>query len=158
MYGRMFKATFNDVAVAAAQDLFYIKAGATQPVLLHSVQLSQKTLTAWEGKNLRFQYKTGSVTAGSGGTSVTPRGSDAGGMAAAAAMTVRANDTTGATATTTTDEWSEEWVFTNGFLWVPADPRGRILIKPTDGLVIRLDTAPSGSMTASGSLELEEIG
>lgn len=160
MYGRLFTVDFNDVTVSAIQDLLTIKAGATQPIIVHSVQFSQKTLTSWEGKNIRFRYTPNTVTLGTGGTTPTPRGTDAGGMAAASSATIHANDvTTFATSSgTITDLWSEEWAFLNGFLWVPADPRGRILIKPTDALAIHLDTAPSSAMVASGSVQYEEIG
>jgi len=159
MYGRMFKGAFSAVAITAAQDLFYLKASSTVPVLLHSVTLGQKTLTAWEAKELKFVYLPATVTAGSGGSSVTLRGSDPGGMAAAAASTCRANDTTLATSSGTAyDQVDDDWVFTNGYVWLPADPRDRIFIKPGDGLAIRLGSNPSASMTASGTIEIEELG
>lgn len=159
MFGRMFKASFTAVAITAAQDLFAIKAGATVPIFVHSVTLGQKTLSAWEAKELKFSYLPATATLGSGGTTATSRGSDPGGMAAAAAATVHVNDTTGATSSGTAyDIFDDDWVFTNGYIWLPADPRDRIFIRPAEALAVRLGTAPSGSMTCSGTIEYEEIG
>ena len=158
MFGRMFKGAFSAVSVSVAQELFYIKASATVPVFLHSVTLGQKTLTTAEAKELKFVYLPATVTVGSGGTAVTLRGADPGGMAAAAASTCRANDTVLATSAGSYDLADDDWIFTNGYLWLPADPRDRPFIKPGDAMVVRLGTAPSGAMVASGTIEIEEIG
>jgi hypothetical protein len=156
--GRMFVATFEDVAVTAIQDLFYLKASATVPVWVHQVVLSQRTLTAWEAKPVRIRYVPATVTQ-STGTAVTPSGVDVGGKAAAAASTVVANATTLATSSgTIIDLYAEQWAFLNGLIWIPPDPQDRIFIKPGDAIVVRLEVAPSGSMNVSGTLQFEEVG
>jgi len=68
----VFTTIINAVAVSAAQDLFSLKAGTTYPFILHSINLSQKTLTAVEGKQLLINRLTATFTQGSGGTAPTP--------------------------------------------------------------------------------------
>ncbi len=153
----VYTAIINAVAVSAAQDLFSIKAGATYPFLLHSVNLSQKTLTAVEGKQLLINRLTSTFTQGSGGSAPTAIQLSPGGAATTTAG-VHINDTTpGTTNGTTTNIYSDVWQFLNGYLWQPY-PEDRPYFAINTGCVISLPTAPSASMTVSGTIVWEELG
>lgn len=153
--GRIYSLTFKDIAVAAAQDLFYLLQTASIPIALHSVALTQKTLTAWEAKNVLIKRVPATVTVGSGGTSGTPRPLNSNDTAASG--TGRVNDTTGATSSgTIVDLHAEEWNFLNGLYYLPP-PEDRPIIQVSQALVVALVTAPSASMTASGTLIYEEL-
>ena len=54
--GRVYTIFMDAVAVTATQDLFTIQAAAGVPLEIHAVNLSQKTLTAWEAKDVTFKY------------------------------------------------------------------------------------------------------
>lgn len=145
----------NNVAVAAAQDLWHLKAGATRPIILHSITLNQKSLTAVEGKEIKLIRHTVTVTQGSGGSTPTP--APAGGGAAASGITAHMNDTTQASVGTLTQLYADVWNFLNGFLYMPA-PEDRFVIDPGTGIIVALGTAPSASMSVSGAIVFEEIG
>lgn len=151
----IFKVSMNAVAVSAAQDLWHVKAGSTYPILIHEIVLSQKTLTSVEGREIKFLRHTVTVTQGSGGSTPTPVNTMPGGASSGA--TVRMNDTTAASAGTLTLIHADVWQFLNGFFWMPS-PENRIFIAPATGFVVNLPTAPSGSMTVSGTITYEELG
>lgn len=153
--GRVYSLSFSDVAVAAAQDLLIAQASASVPIAIHSVTLSQKTLTSWEAKGVLLRRVPATVTLGSGGSTPTPRPMNAGDTAAGG--TYHANDTTPATSGgTIVDLHSEEWNFLNGLFWLPP-PEDRPIIRVSEAFTVKLVTAPSGSMTASGTLVFEEL-
>ena len=152
----MFTTIIDAVAVSAAQDLFSLKCGATRPFILHSINLSQKTLTAVEGKQLLINRLTATFTQGSGGTAPTPILLSPG--SAASAVTAHINDTTpGTTNGTTTKVYSDVWQFLNGWLWQPY-PEDRPYFDISTGCVVSMITAPSASMTVSGTIVWEELG
>lgn len=153
---RVYTATMADVAVTAAQDLFYLLAAAEKPIEIHSVQLSQKTLTAWEARGLLFLRVPATVTVGSGGSSITARPmlpNDT-----AASTTARINDTTSATSGgTIVNLLGDTFNVLNGFYWSPAGADDRIVIAGGSAFVVKLVTAPSASMTVSGSVTFSEL-
>src|SRR6266542_3620761 len=153
---RIYTAGFQAVSVSATQDLLYLLCSSTVPIEIHSVELSQKTLTAWEAKDVTFRRLTATVTAGSGGASVTPTThlpNDT-----AAVVTARRNDTTVATTSgSNTIVKPFNWNFLNGFYWSPAGNDDRIVLAPSTAFVVRLDTAPSAAMTASGEITFAEL-
>ncbi len=152
----VFTTIINAVAVSAAQDLFSLKAGTTYPFILHSINLSQKTLTAVEGKQLLINRLTATFTQGSGGTAPTPVLLSPGGSAST--VTAHINDTTpGTTNGTTTNIYSDVWQFLNGWLWQPY-PEDRPIFNISTGCVVSMITAPSASMTVSGTIVWEELG
>jgi hypothetical protein len=151
----IFTVPMDAVAVSAVQDLWHIKAGATNGLFINSIELNQKTLTTVEGKELRLKRHTVTVTQGSGGTTPTPQKMAPGG--AASGTTVHMNDTTRASAGTLTVIAALTWQFLNGFLWMPAR-EDRPYIDISTGFVVELSTAPSGSMTVSGTITFEEVG
>lgn len=152
---RLYTATFTDVAITAAQDLFGILTTANTAIKIHCIELGQRTLTSWEAKSVKLVRNPATATVGSGGTAVTPRLINPGDAAGTA--TVRANDTAGQTTSGTQETiFSRDWEFLNGFFWLPA-PEQRPIFKPSSGLALQLVVAPSASMTASGYIEYEEL-
>jgi hypothetical protein len=153
---RIYTAGFQAVAITAAQDLLYLLASSTVPIEIHSVTLSQKTLSSWEGKDISLRRLAATVTAGSGGASITPTTHTP--NDAAAVTTARRNDTTVATTSgANTIIKPFNWLFLNEFYWSPAGYDDRIILAPSTAFVVRLDTAPSASMTASGEVTFAEL-
>jgi hypothetical protein len=155
MTGRMYSINFADVSVSATQDLINITATAGMAFKIHRIELGQRTLTAWESKPVKLIRLPVTVTAGSGGTTVTPRPMNNGD--AAATVTAHANDTTAATTSgTATTLMARDWEFLNGFL-VVFTPDERPVIAPSQTVALNLPTAPSGATLASGTILIEEL-
>lgn len=148
--GRMYSATMQGVAVAAAQDLLEISAPADAIVVLHEVAISQDASETSE--QLPFQIHTISGS-GSGGSSVTAVPMEQGGPAFGG--TVERNNTSRAGAYQVLYRKSENIL--NGFHYLPT-PEGRPAIKPSESLVIGLESAPSASLTMSVTAIFEEVG
>lgn len=152
---RLYAVTIGAVAVSATQDLINVTCTSGMAVRIHSLTLGQKTLTTWEGKEIKCLRMPATVTAGSGGSAATPRPLNNGDPAAT--FTARINDTTpmttGGTAVTL---YADVWHFLNGLLWMPA-PEQRPVLAPSQGFAVNLPTAPSGSMTVSATLLVEEL-
>lgn len=152
---RLYSVSFADVAVAAAQDLINLTATANMGLKIHYIELGQRTLSAWEAKNVILRRNPATVTVGSGGGAGTIRRMNP--SDAAATFTARINDTTGQTTSSTAETLlARDWEFLNGFFWMPA-PEQRPIIRPGEGFAIVLGTAPSASMTASGTAIVEEL-
>lgn len=153
---RVYTAGFQDIAVSATQDLIYILCSSTVPIEIHEVSLTQRTLTTYEAKNITFRRLGATVTAGTGGASITPAPHVPNDTASV--VTARRNDTSVATTSgTATIIRPDNWSFLNGYYWAPAGYDDRIILAPSTAFVVRLDTAPSASMTASGTIVFAEL-
>ena len=155
---RRFSASFSDVAVTALQDLFSISVGTEAPVTIlvcYITQLSDVGDSAEE--MLRIDIVRGNNTVGSGGTALTERLLDAKGGAVIAS--VRANDTTEASAGTEEIMHSETFNIRVGWQYIPI-PEIRIRHDNGGGtnefICVRLLTVPADSLTMSGTLYWEE--
>lgn len=159
--GRMHTAVFKEVAVTAAQDLFEI-AGPTDAItVIHKWILTQKTEVgdaAEEMLTITTNRGVGTVTSGSGGSTVTPQPISDGD--AAYGGTVERNNTTimaVGTGTLETDlevhEWNVRVPYTNIYT-----PEERPVISPGNRWTLELETAPADSITMSGMVVFEEIG
>lgn len=151
----IFKIPMSAASVSTGQDLWHIKAGATYPVLIHEIVLSQKTLVSVEGREVRLVRHTATVTQGSGGSTPTPQNIAPGG--ASSSCTIHMNDTTQASAGTLTILHADVWQFLNGFFWMPT-PEDRIFIAPGTGFIVSLPVQPSAAMAVSGTVTYEELG
>lgn len=155
MSGRFYTISITDVAVSAAQDLFGVLATSGMAFEIWRLELGQKTLTTWEAKGIKVIRNPVTATVGSGGSAATPRPLNFGDPAAT--VTARINDTTPqSTNGTAAVLYARDWEFLNGLIWVPL-PDERPVIAPSQGVNINLPTAPSGSMTVSGSLVIKEL-
>jgi hypothetical protein len=155
MTGRMYSINFADVSVSASQDLINITATANMAFKIHRIELGQRSLTAWESKPVKLIRLPASVTAGSGGSAVTPAKLNNGDVAST--VTARSNDTTPAsTSGAAATLMAREWEFLNGFL-VVFTPDERPVIAPGQAVSLNLPTAPSGATLASGTILIEEL-
>jgi hypothetical protein len=97
---RVYKTYFDNITIAAVQDVFSLKAGAVNGIELHQIDLSAGAVTSPAEIRLRLKVLPATVTAGSGGTAPVMSPADSGDTKAATA-TARANDTTQATSSGT---------------------------------------------------------
>lgn len=151
--GRMYSAVFEEVAVTAVQDLFEINAPADSVVVLHSCVITQSSDAGdSEAEQLSTIFHLGS-TSGTGGSAVTARPLALGD--AAFGGTIEANNTTQSTEGNILH--AEAFNVAIGLHYIPT-PEARIVISPSDRLIIELQTAPTDSLTMSGTIIIEEIG
>lgn len=151
--GRMYSATFELVAVTAAQDLFEINAPSDAAVVVHGCWISQSSDAAdAQSEQLNILIHRGS-TSGSGGS--TPTASPLSVGDPAFGGTVEANNTSQSTEGTIL--FSDSFNVMAGWQWLPT-PEMRLVISPSGRLIIELQTAPADSLTMSGTVFFEEIG
>lgn len=156
--GRMYAVTFENVAVTAAQDFFYVAPADDKAVVLHECRLSQSTeLGDAAEEQLRIAIVRGHATVGSGGSAFTPLPLIPTDTAAGA--TARINDTTIASAGTGVNLLVDTLNVRSGWLWLPT-PECRPMVTQGSGttIVVRLLAAPADSVTMGGTLLFEELG
>lgn len=158
--GRLYTAQFNAVAVTAAQDLFEIAAPADAIVVVHEWNIFQTTDVgdaAEEILRLECVRGIGTVTSGSGGTTVTPQPISDGD--AAFGGTVEANNTTRMVVGTGTLETLPQhgWNIRTEYIKIYT-PETRPVISPSNRWTLSLPAAPADSITVSGTVTFEEIG
>lgn len=154
--GRMYTAVFNNVAVAAIQDLFELVAPSDSVVVLHDIHISQNTDVGDAAEEiLRIELTSGHTTSGSGGSSVTPVPISLG--AAAFGGTCEANNTTQASSGTIVTRYVWNWNIRGPFDKI-FTPETRPIISPSARMCIELPAAPADSITMSGSITFEELG
>src|SRR5437899_2052791 len=93
---RVYSIVFENVTVAAVQDLFYVKASATNGLALRRASLSAGGVIASAEIRLRLKRLPATVTVGSAGTAPTIQKVQSR-LGVAALSAARANDTTQAT-------------------------------------------------------------
>ncbi len=147
---RVYSVSFEEISISAVQDLFQVIAAAGKPIRIIGFVLGQRTLTTTENLGILIHRGT---TNGSGGGSPTPaplNPSDS-----AAAFTAETNNTTQATEGTILH--GATWNVVGPFIWLPPP---EMWIDATGGgeIVVELQTAPSGAMTAYGTLYVMEAG
>jgi hypothetical protein len=152
---RPYSVQFNNVSVAAVQDLIALYCGANMACELNGIVLGQITGTTVQNLRISVKRLPATVTSGSGGSSPTPQKIMRGDSAATA--TARTNDTTQAS-TSGTPALLHEDVFNtvNGyqFFWPPnVSP----VCGPSEAAIFSLDGAPSGAMFMSGTLYFSEL-
>lgn len=160
MSGIVYAATFSGtsfagVSASAAQDLFYMLASSAVPFRLRRLSLSAAGVSSPADLVVSVQRYTATVSAGSGGSSVTPQ-ELAQVTARAATTTVRSNDTTRAT---TTGSKQLLWVGTMQQLNNLDDviiPELLPLIPASNALIIGLEVAPGSATTLYGAVHFSE--
>lgn len=154
--GRIYRVSFEEVAVTAAQDLVQITgaAGKMVRILRRWVGATDTTLPTAQMLALRERFLPATVTNGSGGTTPTVAKNDPGDAAASATALV--NDTTKATTSGTAVVLGEIGVhINNGYdEWCLNPP----LVGPSEAYVFELLSTVSGTVHLSGGVEFEEIG
>lgn len=148
--GRMYAATFEDVAVSAVQDLFELNAPSDATVTLHFIVIGQESDVDSEMLSVTIERAT---NGGSGGSSPTARPLEVGSPAFGG--TVEANNTTQATGLTQLH--SDAFNVLAGWQYRPT-PEERIVLSPSGRIVLTLNDAPGDALTMSGTIIFEEVG
>lgn len=153
---RIYKVPIEDVAVAAAQDVFQIKGATGKMLRILRVHLGATDTTAPTNQQLKYRARLlpVTVTDGSGGSTPTPAKTDDGD--AAATFTALANSTTKAT-TNGTPVNKGEWGV-NVFSGFDEEFGRPISVLPSQSYVFELLSTPSGTLHLSGFVEVEENG
>jgi hypothetical protein len=139
---RPYSVQFNNVGISAVQDLLALYCGASMACELGGIVIGQVSGTSVQNLKISVKRLPATVTAGSGGSAVTPQKISRGDVAATA--TARANDTTPATTSGTAALLHEDVFNTvNGyqFFW-PPDLRPDIGL--SEAAVFSLDSAVTG--------------
>lgn len=157
---RTYTASFKAVAVTAQQDFFEIAAPSTGSIVIHAWLLSQSTEVGdamEEMLQLTTNRGEGTVTSGSGGSTLTARPLSRGDSAAGAV--VEANNTTKMVVGTGTLVELEvhSWNVRVPYQWIYT-PETRPIIRPSDRWTLELETTPADSITINGTIWFEEIG
>lgn len=158
MSGNVYTASFTDVAVNAAQDLFEILCPSDAVLEILELFIGQTSDVGDAAEELlltTLRMVSGAPTSGSGGSTPTPRPHNLGGVASG--CTVEANNTTqisGGTNTVIMPKIINVRVPETIILV----PESRIFISPSNRFVWELDNAPADSLTMSGSVTWREHG
>lgn len=150
---RVYTVSFSNVSVSAASDLFFVLGASnkTLRILGFTVSCPNVSLAVGQDVGLLGSVKT-SASAGSGGTAPTPAKTDPGD--AAATFTARVNDTSQSTGSATTNFAGGFHLF-QGITYVyPAPP---VVISGSAWVLANL-AAPTGTVSLSGSVSVEEAG
>jgi len=154
---RRYEVTFENATVAAASDLVSVTGGSGKMLQIIRAWWGPTGNTLATAQNLatRCRVLPATVSAGSGGSSATPRPLDGGD--AAATFTARTNDTSKATTNGTARIVDENGRHVyNGYEWQPEEGP---YVGPTDAFVFELiDASLQGTVKLSGGVEVEEMG
>lgn len=151
--GRMYSATFEEVAVTVPQDLFEINAPADAIVVVHGLVISQSTEAGdAASEQLNILIHRGS-TSGSAGSTPTATPMEVGD--AAFGGTVEANNTTQSTEGVQVHAENFNVMAGLALWWTPET---RPVISPSGRLIVELQSTPTDSITMSGTVYFEEIG
>jgi hypothetical protein len=156
--GRIYRVTFDNVSVSAAQDLVFIP-GATGKMIriLHRwVGSTDGNIPTAQMLQLRERFLPATVSLGSGGTTgITPSKTDPG-DSACSVTTAATNNTSKATTNGTAVQLFATGVHIfNGY---DDDIDAPYPIGPSEAYVFELESAVSGTVHLSGGVEFEEIG
>ena len=153
---RVYTANFENVTIAAVQDVISLRAaGAANGAELHHIVLSAGAVTAAAEIRLRLKRLPATVTAGSGGSAPTISAVDSGDTKTATVV-IRANDTTQATTSGTAAilcTW--QWNVLGFFEHLPA-PEDRENIQPGEALVLDIPGTPASTVVSGFVKWLEE--
>lgn len=156
MAGRVYRVYMNQFALSASKvDLWAITASSTIPFFLEELRLDP-IATAVSEYLLSVNLFTGSFTAGSSGTTVTP-GKTLLNDAAAGATAKVGNTTQTAVGSGTKQQLDAgQWNLVNGWAWQPLDVDHRIAVPASGCIVLSLDTTPSAA-TVNGCAIIREM-
>jgi hypothetical protein len=153
---RVYKTPFDNVSIAAVQDILSLKAGAANGIEIHQIDLTAGGVNSPAEIRLRLKRLSAVVTQGTGGTALTPGPADSGDTKAATA-TVRANDTAQATTTgTTTLLGAWQWNVLLPWQYLPA-PEDRDVCQAGEAFVLDAPAAPGAAILVSGTVVWREV-
>lgn len=161
-----YTAPFRGVTISAQQDLWEVQNAATKVLVVQAIRLGNVGGASDAGDaqeellSIVLRRAIGSITSGSGGTSISGSGIpklETG--APNAAATVEMNNTTKAVVGTgtLTDMDPDSWNVRQSYLWTPT-PECQIVLAPSERLIVELATTPVDSLTVNGVLYFQELG
>jgi hypothetical protein len=155
--GRMYAAAFESAVVAAACDLFEVRAPSNAVVVIHSIVIGQSSDAGdAQAEMLPITVKRATAS-GSGGSTATPAKLQTG--LAAAGSTVEYVNTTRANAGSPSGTPMIADTFNAQGGWQKVfTPEERPVLSPGEGIVVGLEAAPADALTMSGTIVFEEIG
>jgi len=157
---RVYTIQFDNISVAAAQDLFSVAPASGKTVKILGFNIDPvggvDDVGDAEEENLRLQLIRGHTTAGSGGASVTPVPNDE--IDTAAGATCRRNDTTVASAGTAVNCWSGGLNVRAGVPYMLPEKMQPQVTNATasNRIVLRMLSTPADAVLFSGTLWFEE--
>jgi len=156
---RTFEAIIEPTAVTTVIDIFEIAAPASSGIMILGFDLYQTSDlgdAAEEILDLEWVRGDGTVTSGSGGSTVTPQpldnGDGAPGATVEALNTTRMAVGTGVLDVIKKFGWNIRAPMEKIFI-----PEQRMLITPSDRLTLSINTAPADSLTIGGSISFVEL-
>lgn len=159
--GRGYAVEFHAVTISAQQTLFYIKPAADKICVIEHISLGVAGVQANSGDakeellDIELIYLPATVTAGSGGNSMTPNPKAV--NDAAAGFTARINDTTKATTSgTAVNRLSDAWNTRIPYIWLPP-PEDRDIVANAAAIILNLNSTPSASLTCNGTMSVREL-
>ena len=152
----IFSVVCENVSVTAVQDILAVYAAATKKLQVLGVELSANGQTVVGNYPIRLRYLPATVTAGSGGSAVTPHNVNPDG--ASPSFTARRNDVTQATSSGTVDILATQFNPINGYYWTPPvgigdEPKADL----SGAFTLSLDSAPAGTLALSATVWVREI-
>jgi hypothetical protein len=151
----IFTITCDNVAVTAAQDVLTAYAASTKKLQLLAVEMSANGQTTVGNYPLSIKYLPSSVTAGSGGSSVTGHNINPDG--ASPSFTARANDTTLATSSGTVFIAATQFNPINGYYWQPPVGIGDEPKADLSGALALVLESVTGTLNVSATMWLREV-
>jgi hypothetical protein len=153
---REYSVTFEQVSVAAAQDLVQIEGASGKMLRIKRIYVASSDTTAPANQQLalRARFLPATVTNGSGGSSATPRPFDPGDPSASFSALINntTKATTGGTALVLEDNACN--IFAGYDYMFPYPPD----IGPSESFVFELLSTVTGTVHLSGGVVVEEIG
>lgn len=145
----------ENVAVSAAQDILSVTASSSNKVQILAIELAANGQTTIGNYPIRLRYVYGTITAGSGGASVTGKNVNPS-NAGSASFSAARNNTTEMTGTTY-DLLATQFNPINGYYWTPPVPQGE---EPKTAVsaafALTLDNV-TGTLNISATMWLREI-
>ncbi len=142
-------------------EVFYIKPAADKICIIEGIYLAGVGLAADAGDaqeellDVRLLYIPTTVTASSGGNSITPQPTAI--NDSAAGFTARTADTTVATSSgTIVTRHQDGWNNRVPYVWMPP-PEDRIIVANAAAVVFRVMTGPADAITIGGSMQVREL-
>lgn len=156
MSGRVYRIPMNQLAIGTSQqDLWAITASSTIPLLLEEIRLDPFATTAADYL-LSISLFTGSFTAGSGGSTVTPAKNLPNDAAAGATSKVGNTTKTAVGSGTKLQLDAGQANIYGGWVWQPIDMDHRIAVPVSGCIVLSLDTTPTAA-TVNGCAIIREM-
>jgi hypothetical protein len=158
MAGRVYKLPFVAISLGTTSggvDLFAISSTSASWGFLEEVRLDP-CATSISEYSLSLSLFTGSYTAGSGGSTLTPvKGTGGDAAATITCKTLNTTKTLVGSGTKTTFD-AGQWNLASGWAWQPLDTDHRQFLPPSGCIVVALDTTPA-SQTVSGCAIFREM-